>query len=523
MSYGAQGSASYINPPGSGEPPWPPAKRGRRKGLIAAATAVALVLVGGGAFAAVMLGGGVAGSATPDEAATAFIESLVTLDSSKITATIAPSELAWFTEALDAPGDCQDQLDPQDLSQTFEDLKGALEITINDLEIESSQLVTSVNRSVITGGSIRLDIAKDQEDALVNAILKVMDMSSELDELFSGYPAAQPSAAQLKRELAGAFPVEAPLSRMLDELGIGDLFVVTVEEGGKWYTSVSMTAAQYVWEATGQSNQDLRDPIPGSEMTSYATPEEAAEGYISAIQAFATDLDIYELAKHVDVAESRLYSVYGPAMLKNQTGISMQSLTLDFTEPKTVYQKNGVADVVFGQIKGTIALPGDLADALITLEDNRLTLSLEHSDEWQSTDLTLTWDASDPKSTDLSLQAEDDAVSIDGTASIELTSDGFEVTYSGRLSDAFSGDEAVSGSITLDGDQLSWSLTDPQGQTQRNGTYLPLQVQAVVASFTNCFSAIPGPESFFALTTIKSAEGWHTSTFATLFGMGIRH
>jgi len=496
--------------------------------VLAGALAVALLVVGAGAFAWVKLSSATGGSKSADEAAMAFIEGVVTLDFGMAGAAIAPSERIWVSELMDA-GFGSEAWFSQDMDRSLGLVKDSFEITINDLEVSSTTLVDSVSRSVVTGGSVRIEVP--DPEALVEA---VMDSAATLlDQVLAGMgdspiwgelgmPGGLSSADldqidkdAMVQELKDTFPMEVTVAMALDSMGVDELFVVTVEEGGEWFTSVSMTAAQYAWEDAGWSNTDLGKVIPADQMAQADSPEAAAEQFVKALDAFLSNPDPAEFAKYLAPAESRLLSVYGAAMLDEVSGTDL--VTLKGFTGKEVWQSGGVADVAIEQFE--LVWDDGMGDYTLGIDnqDGRWALTLDGPD----VEFELVWLTLDAKEAEFSLKitGEDLGLDMEGTGKITLDDDSLSLTMEASNYDPYYDDtETASMTMTLKGDKVVMEMTDPWGDTQTETVPVP--------GLGDAFSqktALPTPEAFAALTTVKSEGNWYVSPVASLLGMGQMH
>ncbi|MDR3107477.1 MAG: hypothetical protein LBU05_04685, partial [Bifidobacteriaceae bacterium] len=143
--------------PGPGLPGVRQPKRKKRKALVAAAVAGALVVAAGGAFALLKLRG-VGGAGSPEEAVEGLLADLSSLDLAKVAARMAPSEAVLFQPLLEASNAEDAQSDQtRAVKQAWDDMAAAVTIEFKDLEFSSDAIVEGVDRTAITGGEIRLD------------------------------------------------------------------------------------------------------------------------------------------------------------------------------------------------------------------------------------------------------------------------------------------------------------------------------------------------------------------------------
>ena len=488
---------------------------------------VALVLVGGGAFAWMKFSA-TGGSKSADEAAKAFIEGVVTLDFGKAGAAIAPSERIWVSELMGSDL-ATDSLFDQDLGQSLGQVKDAFDITVTDLEITSTTLVDTVNRSVVTGGSVRVEVP--DPEALVEA---VMDSGRLLlDQVMSGVggtalwdqlgvPGGLSSADlddvdtdAMVQGLKDTFPVEVTVATALEAMGIDELFVVTVEEGGEWFTSLSMTVAQYAWEDAGWSNTDLGKVIPADQMAKADSPEAAAEGFAEALDAFMANPDPAEFAKYLAPAESRLLAVYGPALMSDVPGT--ESVSLKGFTGKEVWQSGGVADVAIEQLELVWADGTGEYTFGINSQDSQWELTLDGPD----VTLEVAWLTPETNQADFTLRfvADNLDADVDGKGQITLGDGSISLTAEITIYDSYYDDyQTGSISLTTKGDDLIMESTDPWGETDSETITVPGLGDALSA-----VKYLPTPESVAALTTVKAEGNWYVSPMASLLGLGVPH
>ena len=516
-------SAGYGQPPGYSPPP-PPRKRSRRGALLAGAIVVALVLVGVGAFAWVKLANP-SGSKTADDAAKAFIEGVLTMDFNKAGAAIAPSERVWVSELMEAQQALDTSGDP-DLMKSLGQAKDAIKITVNDLEISSSTLVNSVSRSVVTGGSVRVE-AKDP-DALAQALLDTVSSLQELindslgglDSVFGPLDASpldelvQTDKADLVKEINDAFPVEVTVTKALEGLGLNEFYLVTVEEDGLWYTSISMTVAQFAWEAAGMNNADLGNPVPADQMAKQDSPEAAAQGFAQALDKFLANPDPAELAKYLAPAESRLLAVYGPALLARFSGTD--AAVLKSFEGREIWQSGGVADVSIGHLE--VLIGTDEADYTLKVDsqDGNWAFNLDGPD----LAVALAWLTPNPNQADITLQATAGQSEVEGSGQVLLDPNAgtFGLDFEVTVNDLYWDDQQTSSlSLSIKNDEMTYQTTDEYGENSDSLTVPGL------SDMLSSLDGLPSPQSVFVLTAVKSGSSWQVSPVATLLGMANPH
>jgi hypothetical protein len=384
--------------------------------LIAALAAAALVAAGGGAWAFIALRD-VGGAASPEEAAELLLNDAVKLNSVKITSRLAPSERAIgesWRDLIQVFVDPSDNPNPE-ASKARQDLVGALTIELSGIKFASQPLATGVSRTALAEGSVRIDANVDQ---LTDAIL---DLTNEYGDSLVGGDAGSllgfdPSSmtrSELRDSLDELLPIQKDISDLARSAEIDDLFVVTVEEGAKWYTSVTMTAAQYIYEASGPHAEPLGDVIPADQMKGADRPEDAASNLLAAIDAAAASSDLRELARALPLAESRLLAVYGPALSSDLAigdvfnAFSITSLTTSEAGSGDGYSRQAIDTLGLEMNQGdqlSINRDGTSWDALYSSIDSGAKVKLSQPDR-QTLDLSI---------------GPDDASSFESTMSVSV-------------------------------------------------------------------------------------------------------
>ncbi|MDR0625684.1 MAG: hypothetical protein LBG11_00250, partial [Bifidobacteriaceae bacterium] len=463
--------------------------------LVAVAVVVALAVAGGGAYALLALKGGSAGASSPEDAAKALFndtETLLTdmaaLDIAKVASHFAPSEQGLFEGVADASKSVTtDNAQSDELKESLESAQKALTIDFKDLEFTGETLAEGVNRTAVTGGTISLDA---DVPALATAILDIYDSRPSISQM--GLDPIDQS--HLEEQLGAVFPVSKGADDLAALAGLNDLFVVTVQEEGDWFVSLSMTAAQYSFEDSGLDRVDLGDPIPESEMKGASDANGALDNFISALDAAATSGDLRELAKALPVAESRLVAVYGPALTSaDEGGAAGLSEVL-----------GGVTGTKTGEIGGharitldSLVIPGYFT---LTRQDDTWTLSIE--DGGEQIEVTLTQESRQKWTFDLAQNSEYGVTT--GSASISIPSKGViegEVVSEGTaVSFKYEGGcvsvDMMGESQEMCGDELGVDLTD---------------------SGLDEFEKLPDLKNLLALSAIKGAGGdWYISIGASL-------
>ncbi|MDR2378550.1 MAG: hypothetical protein LBD70_03880 [Bifidobacteriaceae bacterium] len=287
--------------------------------LVGVAVVAALAVAGGAAWALLGLRGA-GGAASPEDAAEAMLRDFAALDYAKVIAHVAPSERSLLDPLIEAgqqsAKDSDQAKQAQELIERFQD---SVTVEFKDLEFASQSIAEGVDRTALAGGTITLDADTAK---LASAIMDSHDLGADtLGGLFSQYSGLGPiTESEVRSQLESIFPVSKGIDDLVAESGLSDLFLVTVKEDGKWFTSASMTMAQYAYESAGLDNAALGDPIPEGEMRGASNPEAALANLVAAVAATGESGDPRELAKALPVAESRLLAVYGPALTSGVGG-----------------------------------------------------------------------------------------------------------------------------------------------------------------------------------------------------------
>jgi hypothetical protein len=471
-----------------------PPKRKKRGALVAAAVVVALVVAGGAAYAVLGLRGG-GGAGSPEDAAEALLQDLTSLDYAKVVAHVAPSEQTLLEPAAELAEEQVDQTDQGKQAQAiWNDIKAALTIEFKELTFSSTNLAEGVDRTAVTGGTISLDADTAK---LTTAVLDLYDLAAE-SAGGSYLDVGELSESDVREQIEGFFPVTKGVDDLASAAGLDDLFLVTVEEDGKWFTSVSMTAAQYAYESAGLDNANLGDPIPDGEMKGGSNPEQALENLTAALRAAGNTGDLRELAKALPVAESRLLAVYGPAIAEEAGGLDLGGLSA--LEKLTGTKHSDVAGHARITIDSLIVSP------LVELTRAENVWSLVAGDDYSKLTLTLT-------------QASDKEWQIDGTSTSEWNG---EETFDGSIEVPEKGvfDLRIS---TSEGD-VSMTVKDGCVAYEAGGFAEDLCGSELGFDLEdtplNQIEKLPDLKALLALSAVKGAGGdWYISPTASLFDL----
>lgn len=491
----------------------PQRSRKGRIALVAGSVVVALGLTGGGVLALTngwFSSGSAGGAASPEAAAVSFLESAVKLDGADVLATVSPSERAVVADLVDvveglpeAQGEAQAAL---------ADARDALEITLPDKPtFETEELVPGVSKATITGGSIKIDGDADRlADAVVAAMKASGAPSDETDD---------DARDEIRDAIDEQLPVQKDLTDLVSMMDLGDdLFLVAVQENGKWYVSASMTVAQYVAEANGVTRDQLGQLIPAGEMKKFSTPEDAVTGLYDAVDAAVNTGDLRELARALPPAESRLLAVYGPVLSDGGTGAGDDEspLALSDLTASTLETDGDHAYVALDSFTADIG-----SGATIEFRRDGKKYTIEGK---QGRDVMLSFviDGSDPKR--LTFTADDpqnDGNSLDGSLSIPRRGE-IEGEFTSTSEDYYGDELTESGSFSFDGDCLEYSYDDGHDygyyDDDTSGKTCDL-AESVKGTGLENLDALPDLARLLSVTTLKSGGSWYASPTASVIGI----
>jgi hypothetical protein len=517
----------YVPPGGAGPgagAPQPP--RRRRRGMIIAAACVFALLVGGGAtFAVVKMRDTFGGAATPEAAATKFVEAAASIDVVELFGSLAPSERNVFAQVTEAWQQNSDK-GGKELKDLYNKVKEGWQAKVENLTLDSQDLVDGVNRVAITGGTITI---KADSAQIAEAAMDLMDQMSEASSLLGESPDYNQGEIEDMIDQGLAEPLDlAELTGPDGDAG----FVVVVQEDGKWFTSLSMTAAQYGWESSGNDNADLSNPIPSDQMAQYSSPEAAATGFFEALDEFMSTPDPATLAKSLPPAESRLVAVYGPALFGGAEPVD--GLTIGQTGFSKAGEFAGLTNLTVDQFG-------------ISFDDSLSEFSLDWSRDGEA--FTLQFASSDLGSLDVEFDGSQDntwavdfsftgasygygdeadlptevmgeaTLSLPKAGVIELTGDisvpesTYEESEEGGASINTIMTSEASLKATIEGDMIDMELT-MDGETSTETQEVP-----GLGDSLKSVTELPKLSKIFTVTAVKSNGSWYLSPTASLFGL----
>ncbi|MFV0632813.1 hypothetical protein [Demequina sp.] len=310
---------------------------GRKKRVVlgSVAAGVVVVLAVGAAFAYTTF---FRGSSTPEEAVEQLVDGVLTGDLIALGTAIAPSEVSALQPAME---------DLQRLSETpasqasgaYSEIIDAVDVTVSGLEYETETVTDGVAIVRVVAGTIE---ATADEATLVDAVVALQEESlrSTLEEW--GYTASEieDQVASVRQDaqtwVDDTFPWRGDIEDAVDSLTADEtdglahpaspIAFVAVEEGG-WYISPMLTLAEYgLWAQGDSAGRRGTDVVPAAPS---ATAEEAVESTAEAIeQLFATG-DVEDLAATLPLAERRVVSLYGNAVLDGVDWSSAPAVSIE--------------------------------------------------------------------------------------------------------------------------------------------------------------------------------------------------
>jgi hypothetical protein len=257
-------------PYGIGIPTYPaPAepRRTRSRGARIGLAAGVVALVGVVASLTVALSGSGAGAGSPEEAVEQFAAAVSDEDIVGAITMMPPSEVGSAHELYDPL--IQLLVKNGELSAAGEPLAG-VDIEITDLELENVDLAEGIGKVYLRGGTVTVDVTASDVDPVLRENGMVEDTHEEFD-----IADAQQAIDEANSEL-GSF---AEGFGAMATGSISGPFLMTVEEGGRWYVSPTYSLAEYAREALGLPEPEFgswRDQVapgagsPGAVVDSFA-------------------------------------------------------------------------------------------------------------------------------------------------------------------------------------------------------------------------------------------------------------
>jgi hypothetical protein len=468
--------------------PWADSpKPKKRKGLvIGVAAGVAAVLAVGGVWAVIALSKK-GGAASPENAAEALFENLAAKDWNKLAGAVAPSERDLVSVAMDtANGLKADNKQAKELAEATDALWDSITIEFSDLEFSTEDLVEGVVIATVDNGSVKVDADIEK---MADAVADLLDYAESL-----GTPLGDIPRSAIEDQLDQILPIEKDIEDLAEAAGLDELYVVTVQEGGKWYASVSMTIAQYAFDASGGDRSDLGDPIPDGEMMGADKPEDALSNFAKAVEEALDSGEVRELAKALPLAESRLVAVYGAA------AGSLDGFLGDLPIGKITTSQH---EMLGGHARLTI----DLLEFTLMGDDFELA---REGDTWTLSagafELTLT--QSDDGKT-WTIEAEEDGQSAEAELSIP---------EKGVIEGSSSSPDGADDWFEFDGECLEVGWTDPYtGETHVDSDCGEDAFIIGAGQAISEWTKLPDLKGIVAVTALKGAgDKWYISPIASL-------
>ena len=313
-AFGAPDAVGATGAPGA-----PGAKKRSKAPLVIALSVVGALVIGGGVAAAVVLPR-VLPATSPDGAVDKFVHAVLGFDAVGIGTSLAPSEVAALSSSAQRLGEFELDPDEQKTAQeAAERLIASVTVTVDGLEYETDDIADGVQRVSIVEGTLEVD---GDEDEIADAYIEVIRTYLEPQYDAWGYSSKEIDRMldDMRDDLADQahdqLPYELDFADVEDDLGFPISFI-SVQEGGGWYVSPLMTAADYVYQAYDNSDyykpNDLGDRIPEPVVGKDAA-EAAAQTLEAALDTRAGDDYWEQLAATLPLGERRLLAIYGPAI-----------------------------------------------------------------------------------------------------------------------------------------------------------------------------------------------------------------
>jgi len=317
-----------------------------------AIAAVLVVLIGGGVAAYVLVLSKLGGAATPEAAATGFVQSLAAKDLLATYGMLSPAEVGSLSDATHGATSSEA---PQETQDAMTALLDSVTITVDNLATTADEIDEGLTKVEITDGTLTVD---GDPDEIADA---VMDLARSYSDQFpAGESVLGTDLEGSRAELVDTLTEELPYSvDLADDLAVdGEApFVMTVQEGGHWYVSPLMTAGEYVTVLAHLERGEMPDP---ADRVRSASPVEAAAAYSEALAAL-DELDVDPLIATLPTAERRFVSVYVAGWLSDvrdqmDGSVSIDSTASDFA---LLDQERGRARVVATDVGYDIDVDGE--------------------------------------------------------------------------------------------------------------------------------------------------------------------
>jgi hypothetical protein len=233
---------------------------------------VALVAVAGSLTVA--LSGSGAGAGSPDEAVEQFAAAVSDEDVVGAITMLPPSEVGSAHELYEPLV----QLLVKNGELAGDNPLAGVDIEITDLDLETQSLADGVGKVYLRGGKVTVDVDADSVDAAQRDGVESTHEEFDLAD-------AQDAIDQANDELGS----------VSDEFGFGanghisGPFLMTIEEGGRWYVSPSYTLAEYAREALGLPDAQFgawKDQVGPAA----SSPSDVVESFATAASSITPDM-----------------------------------------------------------------------------------------------------------------------------------------------------------------------------------------------------------------------------------------
>jgi hypothetical protein len=232
-----------------------------------------VALAGVVASLAVALSGSGAGAESPEDAVRQFAAAVSDEDVVGALTMLPPSEVGSVHELYEPL--VKLLVKTGELGPDGEPLAG-VDIEITDLELETLDLAGGIGKVYVRGGKVTVDVTAAEADPVLREQGMIEDSHEEFDFATDGQQVIDDANGTLGSgfgEITGGFAATGELS---------GIFLMTVEEGGRWYVSPTYSLAEYAREALGLPEPQFgawRDDVgPGA-----GSPSEVVESFASAL------------------------------------------------------------------------------------------------------------------------------------------------------------------------------------------------------------------------------------------------
>jgi hypothetical protein len=287
----------------------PPPKR-RHPWRIAIAVLVTVAAIGAAVFAVVSWRSEPGGAATPDDAVAQFLTAVAAEDVLGALDVVLPDERATLREPLlELVAELQ-RLDALDEATDLSAVTG-LDIVIDDLTTTTDQVTDDIANVTVSGSFS------------VSADLRSLPFGTLLTELFDEIDLADPVLSSGTRDMGG-------------------LRITTVQQGGRWYVSLTYSIAESLRQGAGA------DPVPLDAAVrpfGSSSPEAAVDQVLLALET----LDLERLIAVLDPREAAALQRYAPIFL-DQAQAELDELPLRLTIEDVAY------DVVVSGDRATVVV-----------------------------------------------------------------------------------------------------------------------------------------------------------------------